>query len=739
MSKFEMVPFKKVNSKKFYRQNDSLFPRFFIVGLFLVVMLIIILFRTSILQLSSAEINQIPETVGQKSQMTVEAPRGDIVDLNGETLAYSVTEPMLYLNNADLSNKALNLMLLNLSNLMLENGVDLPDNLTQYFDYSTDSKSKDDKTNATFVFKKDLKEIERWQQNSDLFGLKSEDDARNKDEQVKLDPKEFYDYLLYSKFSIEDIEAGGNFLYTTEEAFQIMQMRYLILEHNWQFLTGEAILVGGPVNQKMINVIGEQNQKYAGALIAETSKRKYTNNSALFSHVLGYTGKISEAEYQNLKSFSYGLNDTVGKSGVELSAERYLHGIPGTIPYGYWQRNAEGEPEYIQGEGGVEPKAGNKVRLTLDKNIQEATLQALMENLEELRASGEEPQSTSAMTMNAKTGAVISMVSIPNFHPQDFSLAQYDEKAAERVENYFSDNENKPMLNRAISEIYAPASTFKPFTACAALENNIISSGNQTYACNGTEEIGYRVWQCYGRPIGGHGPLNLHDGMVTSCNLYFYKMGIDTGIDNLTKTFKKLGMGEYTNIDLPGEVKGIRPSPQLKQQTQALPEDQQWFPADTAQSSIGQSFNSYTLIQLCRGINGIATGKLVQPHVIKEVTDENGEIVKPEVIEVEDLGFSEENIALIRDSMEGLAYNPGTTTFEAFNDYPVRVAMKTGTAEVQNSSSQNIQINSLFVCYAPADDPEIVFVSVVENTGKSGLSGVAKKVFDAYFGFNQDP
>ncbi|NLJ94529.1 MAG: hypothetical protein GX326_03435 [Clostridiaceae bacterium] len=739
MSKFEMVPFKKVNSKKFYRQNDSLFPRFFIVGLFLVVMLIIILFRTSILQLSSAEINQIPETVGQKSQMTVEAPRGDIVDLNGETLAYSVTEPMLYLNNADLSNKALNLMLLNLSNLMLENGVDLPDNLTQYFDYSTDSKSKDDKTNATFVFKKDLKEIERWQQNSDLFGLKSEDDARNKDEQVKLDSKEFYDYLLYSKFSIEDIEAGGNFLYTTEEAFQIMQMRYLILEHNWQFLTGEAILVGGPVNQKMINVIGEQNQKYAGALIAETSKRKYTNNSALFSHVLGYTGKISEAEYQNLKSFSYGLNDTVGKSGVELSAERYLHGIPGTIPYGYWQRNAEGEPEYIQGEGGVEPKAGNKVRLTLDKNVQEATLQALMENLEELRESGEEPQSTSAMTMNAKTGAVISMASIPNFHPQDFSLAQYDEKAAERVENYFSDNENKPMLNRAISEIYAPASTFKPFTACAALENNIISSGNQTYSCNGTEEIGYRVWQCYGRPIGGHGPLNLHDGMVTSCNLYFYKMGIDTGIDNLTKTFKKLGMGEYTNIDLPGEVKGIRPSPELKQQTQALPEDQQWFPADTAQSSIGQSFNSYTLVQLCRGINGIATGKLVQPHVIKEVTDENGEIVKPEVIEVEDLGFSEENIALIRDSMEGLAYNPGTTTFEAFNGYTVRVAMKTGTAEVQNSSSQNIQINSLFVCYAPADDPEIVFVSVVENTGKSGLSGVAKKVFDAYFGFNQDP
>lgn len=735
MSKFNFLTFQKSNSDKYTDQKNTLFSRYILIGAIFIIMLIIILFRTSILQLSLADVNQVEETIGEKAQMTVEAPRGDIVDLKGETLAYSISKKMLYISDANLSNKALNALLLNLSNLMLENGVALPEDLLEYFDYSSDSKLLEDKSDAKFVFKKDLTQIERWQQNEDLFALKPESSTKNKDGQVILDPQEFYNYLLYTKFEIEDYEAGGNFLYTVEEAFQIMQMRYLILVNNWQFVTGKAILVGGPVNQNMINIIGEQNQKYTGVLIAETSQRQYTSNSVLFSHVLGYTGQISENEYQNYKSFSYGLNDTIGKSGVELSAERYLHGTPGSIPYGYWEKNSDGDYEYVQGEGGIDPKAGNKVRLTIDTNIQRATLNAIAENMEKIREKGEDPLSSSVVTMNAKTGAIISMVSIPNYDPQDFILSQYDEEAEKRVEAYFADNVNKPMLNRVISETYAPASTFKTFTSCAALENGIITPEDQVYVCNGTEEIGYRVWSCYSKPVEGHGALTLHDAMVTSCNLYFFKMGIDTGIDKLTEMYKKLGMGEYTNVDLPSEVKGIRPSPELKQQTEALPEDQLWFPADTAQSSIGQSYNSYTLLQLCRGISGIATGNLVQPHVIKEISNESGEIIKPEVIEIENLGFSEATILMIRDAMEGLGHNPGTATYENFNDYPVPVAMKTGTAEVQNSTSENIQINSLFVCYAPADDPEIVFAGVIENTMLSGMSDVAKQILDAYFGY----
>lgn len=733
-SDFNSLQKSKDDNKKSHKALFS--SRYFLIALFFVVMLIIILLRTSVLQLSSAKVDQIPETRGQRAQMKVEAPRGDITDLNGEPLAYSITQPMLYLSNSGLATKALNQMLLDLSELMLTNGVKLPENLTEYFDYSSVSKQERDKSKAEFVFKKDFAEIEEWQQNKDLFSLKLEEDTKDESEMVKLTPQEFYDYLLYDKFHIEDREAGGDFRYTLEEAFNIMQLRYLILEHNWQFIQGEPIELGGPINQNIINTVEEQNQKYAGVLIADISRRQYTDSSKYFSHVLGYTGNISQAEYQNLKNVKYGLNDTVGKSGVELSAERYLHGIPGTIPYGYWQRTEDGQAEYITGSGGILPQAGADVRLTLDKNIQTQMLDSLANNMMGLREDGIDPDASSAILMDAKTGGILAMASIPYYNPQDFSLAQFDSQAAERVEEYFADDEDKPMLNRAISEIYAPASTFKPFTAVAALENGIVSPADQVYTCNGTEEIGYRVWQCYSRPIEGHGPLNLFDAMVTSCNLYFFKMGIDTGIDKLSETFKTLGMGEYTHIDLPGEVKGIRPSPALKRETQPLAEDQLWFPADTAQTSIGQSFNSYTLIQMVRGLNAIATGNLVQPHVIKEITDSNGEIIKPEVISIENLNLSDTTISMVRDAMEGLAHNEGTRTYTSFHDYPVAVAMKTGTAEVQDSSSHNLQINALFVCYAPADDPEVVFASVVENAEMgSGLSEVAREVLDAYFGY----
>ena len=365
-------------------------------------------------------------------------------------------------------------------------------------------------------------------------------------------------------------------------------------------------------------------------------------------------------------------------------------------------------------------------------------LESFVEYMAELREKEDSVPAKAAcgVLLNAKTGAVIAMISIPSFNPQDFAMAQYDSEAAERVEKYFLDNENKPMLNRTISEIYHPASTFKPFTAIAALENGIISETDQVYNCAGKEEIGHRIWTCYGEPDRGHGDLNLRQGMATSCNLYFAKLGIDTTIDKLSPIFKKLGMGEYSGIDLPNEAKGIRPSKEVKRMTRALPEDQLWFPADTAQSSIGQFDNAYTIIQLARGVGGIATGKLVQPHVIKEITGSNGEIIKPEVIQVEDLGFSETSINLVKDAMNGLQHdNEYSMTYHNFHNYPFELGMKTGTAEVQDSSSKNISIDSLFVCFAPLDDPEVIFAGIVEDSSLGdSFSTVARKVLDYYYG-----
>jgi len=735
-SDFTLIKSKTSSNVK--RSDNRIFKnRNILIGIFFVLMFLIIFWQTTELQLSSADSDQVSETYGNRAQMQVEAPRGDILDGSGEPIAYSITQPMLYLSNSGLEGTALNDMLLDLSELMLENGVKLPENLVKYFDYSSDSKEKRDKSNAEFVFKKDLQEIEKWQQNTDLFGLKKPEDTKKPAERIIAEPNDFYEYLLFDKFGIEDREAGGDYRYTVDEAFNIIQMRYLILEHSWQYRQGQAIEVGGPVNQKIITTIEEQNQRYAGVLIADKPQRQYSENSYLYSHVLGYTGQISETEYQQLKNLNYSLNDIIGKSGVELSAERYLHGIPGTIPYSYWKKTADGE-EFIKGTGGISPQPGANVRLTLDQDIQRAMLEAFVEYMTELRDKEDAVPAKAAagVLLNVKTGAVIALISIPSFNPQDFAVAQYDAEAAERVREYFSDNENKPMLNRAISEIYHPASTFKPFTAIAALENGVISETNQVYNCAGKEEIGHRIWICYGEPERGHGNLNLRQGMATSCNLYFAKLGIDTTIDKLSPVFKKLGMGEYSGIDLPNEAKGIRPSKEVKRLTRALPEDQLWFPADTAQSSIGQFDNAYTIIQLARGVGGIATGKLVQPHVIKEITGPNGEIIKPEIIQVEDLGFSESSIYLVKDAMNGLQHDVEySTTYKNFHNYPFELGMKTGTAEVQDSSSKNISIDSLFVCFAPLSDPEVVFAGIVEDASLGdSFSTVARKVLDQYFG-----
>ena len=504
MARSDFTPIRSKTSSNVKRSANSILKnRNILIGIFFILMFLLIFWRTTELQLSSADSDRVPETYGNRAQMKVEAPRGNILDNSGEPIAYSITQPMLYLSNSGLEGTALNDMLLDLSQLMLENGVKLPGNLVRYFDYSSASKEKRDKSNAEFVFKKDLQEIEKWQQNADLFGLKKAEDTKRLNERIITEPQDFYEYLLFDKFGIEDREAGGDYRYTVEEAFNIIQMRYLILEHNWQYTQGQAIEVGGPVNQKIITAIEEQNQRYAGVLIADKPQRQYSENSYLYSHVLGYTGQISEAEYEQLKNLDYGLNDIIGKSGVELSAERYLHGIPGIIPYSYWKKTADGE-EFVQGTGGVAPQPGANVRLTLDQDIQKVMLETFAEYMAELRDEENSVPAKAAggVLMNAKTGAIIAMISIPSFNPQDFVIAQYDVEAEQRIEKYFSDNENKPMLNRVISEIYHPASTFKPFTAIAALENGVISETDQVYNCAGKEEIGHRIWTCYGEPKG---------------------------------------------------------------------------------------------------------------------------------------------------------------------------------------------------------------------------------------------
>ena len=354
--------------------------------------------------------------------------------------------------------------------------------------------------------------------------------------------------------------------------------------------------------------------------------------------------------------------------------------------------------------------------------------------------------------MNCNTGAVLAMGSYPNYDPNDFVLAMSGDKQAEVQLKYYLGigeyeditSEDMPLWNRAIMSQYAPGSTFKMCTALAGLEAGVVTS-SKNIPCESPIDIGGWTFKCLEFPDTGHGNLDLNSAMATSCNIYFMRLGVDTGIDNIDAMGKKLGLGEYTGIDLPGEISGIRASRETKRLLHESEYDRTWFPADTAQSAIGQFDNCFTILQLCRYTSAIATGKLVTPYVIDSVVSPDGMILYQGQKPSQDLDLNQDNLDAVRYAMrcvvKGTNYWEGTAQ-ESLSDFPIEVCCKTGTAETGFEDIRMEYSNGLFVCYAPADNPEIAIALVVER-GEWGNSTsiIAKKLLAAYFGvpLNSDP
>ncbi len=720
--------------------NDGAIRRRFSIILAVILLANFAIFlRTTRLQFSKVETVAVEETVGERRQISIPAPRGDILDASGRPLAWSEEVEALYMVETGLSDKELNAQLLALSDLLRKHDIPYASKLTDYFDFASDT--ADTENNPRFVFKKDMDEIRNWQKDRDLFGLRAKEVQTLARYKIKEDPRNFFDYLLYDFFNIENREAAGSRRYTNAEAMEIMKLRYLLLENNWSFIQGQAVLIAQPVNEQFKAVITEQNLKFRGLVFAPSYRRRYSEDAKYFCHVLGYVGNISAPEYENYKKYGYSVQDEVGKAGIELSCERYLHGTPGVISLGTWVKGDGEEEYYLDATSRIEPIPGKTVRLTIDTPAQIAAYEALRDNIKSQRVKDvSKGNGGAAVALNPQTGAVISMVSVPVYDPRDFAAASYDDAARERVERYLRDKDEKALLNRAIGEIYAPGSTFKAITSIAALMEGVIGPGNQHYECKGIDTVGYREWECYDHEGKPHGVQDLATAIVNSCNLYFYQLGIDTGIENIEKWSKILGLGEYSGIDLPGEVKGIRPSRELKFLTRNLPEDQEWYPADTCQTAIGQFDNAFTMVQMARAIGGISTGKLMTPHVIKEITDHEGAVQRAEQIEEIPLPISETAISMVRTGMKNLAVQGYSYTRNNFEHFPIQVASKTGTAEV-GSSQENYITNGLFVCYAPANSPTIAVSCIVENSEQKGdwASFIARDILAQYFTVGIEP
>ena len=709
--------------------------RYFVLAFIFCVFGVIILYMTAALQFSGYQKTISASSSGLQKMYTVNAPRGDILDSNGVVLATNEEVNSLLISNAGMSDEDLNDMCLKLSYLFDEYNCISVSGLDSY--YSIDP----------FEFTASEEKIRLWQTNRNLFNL--EECAQGiivtyTDNYVKTDPQVFFLYLRYL-FNIDPA-------LSEDEAFRIIRIRYQIFQDLWAFQNGTPVQIATDVPDELIRYLNEQNYSYMGLISVKDYRRVYTPQAQLSCHVVGYVGSISQKSLEDLSKFGYQATDIVGQSGVESQMERYLHGQAGTATYSTWTEDGTDSMyfPYTYGENAV---AGATVTLTIDSNLQKVGIEALKQFIEDAKINEEREQTGyktanagAFVVMNCNTGAVLAMGSYPNYDPNDFVLAMSGDKQAEAQLKYYLGigeyeeitSEDMPLWNRAIMSQYAPGSTFKMCTALAGLESGTITPNSSWYKCESPIDIGGWTFKCLEYPDTGHGALDLNSATATSCNIYFMRLGVDTGIDNIDKMGEKLGLGELTGIDLPGEEDGVRASRETKRLLHESEYDRTWFPADTAQSAIGQFDNCFTILQLCRYTSAIATGELVTPYVIDSVVAPDGTILYQGQKPAMPLDIDEDNLDAVRFAMRcvvtGTNSWPGTAQ-DLLSDFPISICCKTGTAETGFEDIRMEYSNGLFVCYAPADNPEIAIALVVER-GEWGNSTsiIAKKLLAAYFG-----
>ena len=719
--------------------------RFVVFAVALVLFASVILSMTASLQFSGAELRAVSETGILARSYTIPAPRGDIVDRNGVVLASTIEVNTLQLTNAMMKTEELNTMLLDLSYLLEEYHATPVAELSTYL------------SAQPHTFMKEMDTIVEWQVNKNLFQLTEPDPnmvVGFGDTYVKTDPEVFFLYLRKEKFEIDDT-------YTSDEAYRISVLRYQIMKDNWAFQSqGKPVQIATDVPQALIDLLLEQNYKYKGVISGKEYRRMYTPQAQDASHVVGYVGRITQNELANLQGLGYSAVDVVGKDGVEYQMERYLQGRSGEKPYNILT-SAEDEDDWtFQPESmGIDPISGAKVTLTLDSTLQKVAGEALYEFIVEEKArsaAADQPKkgayAGAVVVLNAKNGEILAMSSYPDYDPQDFILAMQGDASVQPKLNYYmsilTDEEIearskekkpedlKPMWNRAVMSHYAPGSTYKMVTAIAALESGIIAPGatsSMKFYCNyesPKDDLGRRSIKCHGY----HENIDLTGALATSCNIYFAYLGEQTTINVIDMWAKKLGLGEYTGIDLRGEAKGIRANRENKKLLRAIREEQVWSIADTAQASFGQSDNSFSILQLARYIGGATTNRLVTPHVIKEVVAADGTILyEPDTTTVP-AGLKDSTVELIKQGMLAVSEESRGTASRIMKDLPIRICSKTGTAETGNLDPL-VNSDGLFVCAFPAENPEIIIASIVER-GNWGAetANIAKKIIMSYLG-----
>ena len=430
------------------------------------------------------------------------------------------------------------------------------------------------------------------------------------------------------------------------------------------------------------------------------------------SHVLGNVGKISSQEYDRLKQAGYTKQDFVGKQGAERAFEQYLRGVDGTngVPV-----NVGGEDVYFTPSSAAIP--GDTVMLTLDLELQLATEAALSKGVSEARSKKSSTKGGAAVVVGVHTGEILAAASYPTYDLTQFHK-QYNQLAADK---------GKPMFHRAFSGGYEPGSTFKPVTAIAAIDSGKLGV-DETIKTRGIYHYLDRTFQCnlYRTKKQTHGNINVSEALGVSCNYFFYEAGRRVGIEAIAETASRFGLGSQSGVELSfEETAGRLATPSARKNAGGT-----WYPGDVLQAAIGQSDNLFSPLQLANYAATLANGgtnyRTTLLKAVKSAADET--ILKESVPEVRQItGASSAALAAVKEGMLQVTQKGGTAS-GVFSDFPISVAGKTGSAQVKGGT------NGMFICYAPAENPQIA-VSVVLENGDSGTkaAAVAKEILQGYF------
>jgi penicillin-binding protein 2 len=448
------------------------------------------------------------------------------------------------------------------------------------------------------------------------------------------------------------------------------------------------------ISREAAAAIEKEEKNLAGIQVSGRYVRVYTQGSA-FSHLLGYTGAISQSEFEQLPNVF--INDVIGRSGVEAAYDALLRGRKGIEEI---EINAMLEIVDMRRSAASEP--GENLHLTVDAGLQKKIYDTMRSHMIP-RGLGR----GAAVALNPQTGEVLALVSLPSFDNNYFVQGISPDEHSRLMRS-----PGQPFFNRAVQGVYSPGSTIKPLLAVAAIEERIIEPETRIDASRGYISIPnpynparpsiFRDW----RP---HGWMDMRRAIAWSSNVYFYIVGggyrerSGLGISRIADYLERFGFGSPTGIDLPGEAKGLVPDPEWKRANR--PADPLWRVGDTYITSIGQGDVLVTPLQLAVAYSALANGGyIVRPHIV--ASENNTDSTR------RNLGLSQESI---RISQEGMRLTITAGSAQRLNALPVATAGKTGTVQVAGGRE-----HAMFAAYAPEQNPSMALVIIVEHGGGGG-------------------